>query len=453
MITPAAEAWRGDVEFTYADPDEVLDPGAFSVAEPLYSVDSELSTESSNKQWSCRLLPCLPPLGLVSASIGLQLGAALLLLAAATNGQRLHGLTPSLLDPELPLIRASFKTRDPRTYAWCLAYAWAWSLIIFVVLAVASAIMAVLLGCCKWARVLRALSIVQSLISLGTALTCCMWLSGYSVSQSSIDNAAVDQFLEPFNYGTLLFAKTHEVILRATGGMTAAAAAAAARASRATCHDTATGAMTTSAALIASWAASFLQIQAALGGMAPPVFGVPAVLLSCACLICLNFGCLERWNNMILTMLFLASAFVATVAWVAAQEVYAINYSTRPHSDSFIVKLLKKLVDIEQWGIALGMEVGVACFAVISATQSVLCIFATTVMFYRVFGHRIEACRRKRKQRKRDKATCETRRHSPCSHPAAVISTYTSPVAKSPVSILAPSAKILVPPPPHAVLP
>lgn len=244
MIASPDVAWRGDVGVAYADPDEVLDPCAFSVAYPLYSVDSELSTESSNRRWSCRLLPCLPPLGLVSASLGLQLGAGFLLLAAATNGQRLHGLTPSILDPELPSIYTYVLIRDPKTYAWCLAYVLSGLLIAFSVVAAVAAAVAISLACCKWARALRALAIAQSLICIAAAVACGMWLAGYAVSQSGSNNAAIQRFLKPFNYGTLLFAKTHEVMLRAAGTMAAVGAAASARTSRATCHDTAVGATT-----------------------------------------------------------------------------------------------------------------------------------------------------------------------------------------------------------------
>lgn len=242
MIAPPDVTLREDVGVTYADPDEVLDPCAFSVAYPLYSVDSELSTESSNRQWSCRLLPCLPPLGLVSASLGLQLGAGLLLLAAASNGKRLHWLTPSLVDPELPAIYPYLMQRDPKTYAWCLAYAWAALVLIFCLLTTGATVVAVLLGCCKWARAVRGLSIVQAIICFLTAATCATWLAGYAVAQSGWTGATVIAFLAPFNYGTLLFVKTHEGMIRAAGVMLAAATGASARASRATCHDTAVGA-------------------------------------------------------------------------------------------------------------------------------------------------------------------------------------------------------------------
>lgn len=244
MIAPADAAWRGDVGVTYANPDEVLDPCAFSVAYPLYSVDSELSTESSNREWSCRLLPCVPPLGLVSASLGLQLAAGLLLLAAATNGQRLHGLTPSLLDTELPHIHIQFIIRDPKNYAWCLAYVLSALLVLFSLLAAGAAAVAVILACCKWARVLRALGLVQAFICTATSLACGMWLAGYAVSQSGVTGVAITRFLKPFNYGTLLFAKNHEEMLRAAGAMAAAGAAASARTARATCQDTAVGATT-----------------------------------------------------------------------------------------------------------------------------------------------------------------------------------------------------------------
>lgn len=242
MIAPPDVAWGDDVGVAYADPDEVLDPCAFSVAYPLYSVDSELSTESSNRQWSCRLLPCLPPLGLVSASLGLQLGAVFLLLAAASNGKRLHGLKPSSFDPELPAIYTYLLQRDPKTYAWCLAYVFAALLLLFCVLTTGATAIAVFLGCCKWARVMRGLSIVQAFICLGAAATCATWLAGYAVAQSGLRGTNINAFLAPFNYGTLLFVKTHEVMIRAAGVMLAAATGASARASRATCHDTAVGA-------------------------------------------------------------------------------------------------------------------------------------------------------------------------------------------------------------------
>ncbi|CDJ50865.1 hypothetical protein, conserved [Eimeria brunetti] len=243
MIAPADVTWRGDVGVAYADPDEVLDPCAFSVAYPLYSVDSELSTESSaNKQWSCRLLPCLPPLGLVCASLGLQLGASFLLFASASNGKRLHGLVASLSDPELPAIYTYILVRDPKTYAWCLAYVLAALVLFFSLLATGATALAVFLGCCKWARVMRGLSIVQAFVCLATAAICGTWLAGYAVSQSGWQAVSVQAFMAPFNYGTLLFIKTHEGMIRAAGVMLAAATGASARASRATCHDTAVGA-------------------------------------------------------------------------------------------------------------------------------------------------------------------------------------------------------------------
>lgn len=244
MIAPTDVAWRGDVGVTYADPDEVLDPNAFSVAFPLYSVDSELSTEASNRGWSCRLLSCVPPLGLVSASLGLQLGAGFLLFAAATNGQRLHGLTPSVLDPELPSIYTYVLERDPKTYAWCLAYVLSALLIVFALAAAVAAAVAVCLACCTWARALRGLGIIQALICTAAAVSCGAWLCGYAVSQSTLSSITAANFMKPFNYGTLLFAKTHEHMLRAAGTMAAAGAAASARTSRATCQDTAVGATT-----------------------------------------------------------------------------------------------------------------------------------------------------------------------------------------------------------------
>ncbi|CDJ35596.1 uncharacterized protein EMH_0005690 [Eimeria mitis] len=472
MILPPDVTWRGDVGVTYADPDEVLDPCAFSVAYPLYSVDSELSTEASNRQWSCRLLPCLPPLGLVSASLGLQLGAAFLLLAAASNGKRLHGLQPSLIDPELPAIYIYLLQRDPKTYAWCCAYVFAWLLLIFCLLATGATAVAVVLGCCKWARVMRGLSIVQAFICLATAATCGAWLSGWAVAQSGWRTASVAAFLAPFNYGTLLFAKTHEPMIRAAGIMLAAATGASCRASRATCHDTAVGATVTCFAIIVSWAVSFLLLQGAIGGMAPPIFGVPSALLSFICLLSLNFGCFGRWRLVVLMGLFGASAFVAFIAWSAAQETYTINYSNRAHSDTPLVAQLKRLVDVKQWARALGNKLGVASLVQLAAAQAVLCLFAAVIMFGRAFGDKLEACKRKRRQKKRDKAICEAI-HQAANHPHAhphphthaVIESYTEPVFDAsptppqlplPVSLSPASlqpTKILVPPPPHAVLP
>lgn len=192
-------------------------------------------------------------------------------------------------------------------------------------------------------------------------------------------------------------------------------------------------------------------MQAALGGMAPPVFGVPAVLVAFACLLCLNVGCCERWKHAIMMFLFFASMFIAFVAWSAAQETYYINYSNRTHKETALVRQLKKLVNLKQWGRALGNRLGVASFVALAAAQAMLCLFAGMVMFYRAFGHKVAACKRKRRQKKRDKSFCSAASHSPCG-PAAVVTTYTSPAALSP-SPIAPARKILVPPPPHAVLP
>ncbi|CDJ39504.1 hypothetical protein, conserved [Eimeria tenella] len=467
MIAPADVVWRGDVGVTYADPEEVLEPGALTVAYPLYSVDSELSTESSNRQWTCRLLPCLPPLGLVAASVGLQLGAALLLLAAATNGMRLHGLLPNILDPELPSIYIYVLQRDPKTYAWCLAFVLVALLLIFTFAVAVAGAVAIYLGCCKWAKVLRALSIVQSLICLATTVTCGMWLCGYAVAQSAQRSPAVVAFMLPFNYGTLLFVKTHEHIIRAAGAMTAAATAASARAARATCHDTAAGAATTCFALLVSWAVTFLLVQGAIGGLAPPVFGAPAALLSVACLLCLNFGCLGRWQFAGLMGLFGAAALVAAVAWAAAKETYVVNYSNRPHKESSLLAQLKTLVNLAQWATALGHEVGVAGLVQMAAMQVFLCLYPATLMFARAFGPKINAYRRKRRQKKRDRELCEAVAHAAAHQPHAhaVIETCGTPVITTPVGPPPPPAtlplppqclppqKILVPPPPHAVLP
>ncbi|CDI87523.1 hypothetical protein, conserved [Eimeria praecox] len=455
MIAPPDVTWRGDVGVAYADPDEVLDPCAYSVAYPLYSVDSELSTESSNRQWSCRLLPCLPPLGLVSASLGLQLGAALLLLAAASNGKRLHGLQPSLVDPELPAIYTYWMQRDPKTYAWCLAYVFVALLLIFCFLTTGATALAP-----------GAASHLHAFICLAAAATCATWLAGYSVAQSGWQGTSVNAFLAPFNYGTLLFVKTHEVMIRAAGTMLAAATGASARASRATCHDTAVGATLTCFALLVSWAVSFLLLQGAVGGMAPPVFGVPSGFLSFACLLSLNFGCLGRWRLAVLMGLFGASAFVALLAWSAAQETYTINYSNRPHTVTPLLAQLKKLVSIKQWARALGHKIGVASLVQLAAAQTVLCLFAAALMFGRAFGHKLDACRRKRRQKKRDKEICDAIQEAAAhGHPQAIVETYTEPVLDAslppvphplPHPLSPPSLqpqKILVPPPPHAVFP
>lgn len=222
----------------------------------------------------------------------------------------------------------------------------------------------------------------------------------------------------------------------------------------------------TSFALILSWAVSFLLMQAAVGSMAPPVFGVPSGFLSFACLLTLNFGCFGRWRVVVLMGLFGASAFVALLVWSAAHEAYIINYSNRAHTVTPLVAQLRRLVNIKQWARALGRKGGLASLVQLAAAQTVLCLFATVVMFGRAFGHKLDSCKRKRRQKKRDKAVCEAIHQAATTHahPQAVVETYTTEPAFDaslaplplPPPLPPPSvepAKILVPPPPHAVFP
>ncbi|KAL8274276.1 hypothetical protein Esti_001787 [Eimeria stiedai] len=457
-VAPVDVGGRGDVAVTYPDPDEVLDPcaAAASVAYPLYSVDSALSSESSETGWACNLPPCVPPLGLVAASLGLQLASGLVLYAVATNGQRLHGIEASLTDPELPFIHNSFAERSPKTYAWCVAYVLAALLIGPSLLAAGAAAAAVFLACPRWARVLRCLGILHACICLLTALLCGAWVSGYAVSQSGLGGTAVNSFLKPFNYGTLLFVRNHQHMLRAAGTMTAAAAAAAARFSKATCHDTAAAATTSGYGLVVAWAVCFLLMQGALGGMAPPLFGVPAF---CTCLILLahlNLDCCEGRRDLLGMLLFFLCSLVACVAWAAAYDMYTINYSNRNHKETFLTQRLQRLVNIRQWGRALGDSLGVAALIGLAAAQALLCLFTAFVLFYRVFGNKIEACKRKRRQKTLEKSLCCAEAASP--HPPCPPPTLIEPYEGGPPDFLSPLSspppmKIIVPPPPHAVLP
>ncbi|KAL8438138.1 hypothetical protein ACSSS7_000425 [Eimeria intestinalis] len=401
-VAPVDVGWRGDVAITYPDPDEaVLDPcGEASVAYPLYSIDSGLSSEESDLGWACNLPPCVPPLGLVSVSLGLQLGSGLLLYAVATNGQRLHGIEASLTDPELPFIHISFIERSPKTYAWCMAYVLSALLVGSSLLAAGAAAVAIFLACIRWARVVRCLGILHACICFLTALICGAWVSGYAVSQSGLSGASITAFLKPFNYGTLLFVKNHQHMLRAAGTMSAAAAAAAARLTKATCHDTAAAATLSGYGLVVSWGVCFLLMQGALGGMAPPIFGVPSFLVCFILLAYLNFDCCEGRRDILGLLLFSLSFFIACIAWAASHDMYSINYSNRNPKETFLTQQLRRLVDIRQWGRALGDGLGVAALICLAATQAILSLFTALLLFYRAFGWRIEQCKRKRRQKR-----------------------------------------------------
>ncbi|KAL8452140.1 hypothetical protein Emag_002510 [Eimeria magna] len=382
-VAPVDVGWRGDAAVSYPDPDEVLDPcaAAASAAFPLYSVDSGLSSESSVVGWACDLPPCVPPLGLVAVSLGLQLASGLLLYAVAANGQRLHGIEPSLTDPELPFIHSSFTERSPKTYAWCVAY------------------------------VLAALLVGPSLVAAGAAAAA-IFLA--CPRQSGLGGSAVATFLKPFNYGTLLFVLKQEHMIRAAGTMAAAAAAAAARLIKATCHDTAAAATLSGYGLVVAWAVCFLLMQGAIGGMAPPIFGVPAL---CACLLLLaslNLDCCSgSHRDVVCMLLFFLSCLVACVAWASAYEMYTMNYSDRNHKATFLTQQLQRLVNLEQWGRALGGGLGVAALICLAATQALLCLFVSMIFFYRVFGDKIEAIKRKRKEKKLEKNLCCVEASSP----------------------------------------
>lgn len=193
-------------------------------------------------------------------------------------------------------------------------------------------------------------------------------------------------------------------------------------------------------------------MHTALGGMGPPVFGLPAVLISFALLMHLNFGFCERWKHALSTLLFVSALLVAVIAWSAAQEMYTINYTNRKHSATALVKQLKKLINLSQWGRAFGGRLGVATFVALAAANVTCCLFAGMIMFYRAFGHRIEAFKRKRRQKKRDKKICEEVHERARCGPSPVVATYASPVVRSP-SPPPPPRKILVPPPPHMIFP
>ncbi|KAL8440605.1 hypothetical protein Efla_005524 [Eimeria flavescens] len=462
MIAPVDAALQADVGVTFAEPEEALDPCVASGAFPLYSVDSELSSEASNRSWSCGLPPCIPPLGLVSAAIGMQLGAGLLLLVAATNGQRLHAIQPDPADPELPAIVGVTGERSPKTYAWCIAYVLSALLLLGAAAAAAAAAVAVCRACSWWARLLRGISIVTALICGATCVFCGFWLSGLAVAQSAITNAAVSDFLMPFNYGTQLFTYKHEHVLRAAGTLAAAAAAAAARTAKATCHDTAAAATTSCYALVAAFAVSFLLMQGALGGMAPPIFGLPAFCLSLFCLLQQNASWCEMQRHLISMLLFFFSTLVACVTWAAAQEMYILNYGARPHSVSLLAQQLRRLVNFQQWGLALGERLGTAGLVCLAAAQAILSLYSAFIMFSRVFGEKLDECKRRRRQRKAEKELRKAAEECPHAHPPPCAGgpppPVLSPFDEGPSLVMGPLSgppvrKILVPPPPHAVLP
>lgn len=256
MLVPGDVVLREDVGVCYADPDALLDPVEFA-APPFaraYCIDSaSSSTVTEPRRLRCGLRCCLPPLGLLATAAGACLSAGLLLLLAAVNGKRLHFLVGGLLNPELPalgnafllanpLLNNSFVLRDPKTYAWCLAYVLSALLCLCGVVMPVLAVSAFMRGSHLLSKTTRALAIGMSLLGAVAAAVSAVWLGGCFASGWASPGVWAQQFLRQFNYGTVLFAHKHETLIRTSGTMAAITAAASGLSARTTCGDTATGA-------------------------------------------------------------------------------------------------------------------------------------------------------------------------------------------------------------------